>query len=62
MAEYICEITKEDMHFQRYGELKRKLVRCKDCIFRNTDSCITKHLLMDDFYCWKGTKKDGEPE
>ena len=33
MAEYICEIEKEDMYFQRYGELKQRLVRCKDCIY-----------------------------
>lgn len=45
-----------------YEDRDNEIVCCKDCIFRNTDSCITKHLLMDDFYCWQGTKKDGDPE
>lgn len=45
MAEYICEIEKEDMHFQRYGELKQRLVRCKDCIHRgDKNSCILAYV------------------
>ena len=35
------------------------VVRCKDCRFRGTDCCITKQPLMDNFYCWQGTPKEG---
>ncbi len=53
----------KDRIMQRRQELHPRkfvaVVRCKDCRFRYTDSCITKKPLMDDFFCWQGTPKEG---
>lgn len=62
-SELLQALAYDRRQYQKgYEDRDNEIVRCKDCIFRNTDSCITKHLLMDDFYCWQGTKKDGEQE
>ena len=61
MKEFVMQETEEMTTFgsvwKRY-EPVAELVRCKDCKFRYTDSCITKELLPDYFFCWQGTKKD----
>ena len=42
-------------------EEHKPLIRCKDCRFRYTECCIVKDQpLMDTFYCWQGTPKDGD--
>ena len=71
MAEYICDIEKEDMYFQQYGELKQRLIRCKDCknntgygmgLYSAFCMCyLTGARHKDNYYCAEGEPKDGDP-
>lgn len=39
-----------------------KVVRCKDCKFRYTQTCFAKHETADNDFCSCGAKMDGGKE
>ena len=69
MKEYICGIKKEDMYLQQYGEIKQRLIRCKDCKWAVTIGCgwyVCRMLVsgkhLGEWFCADGKAKDGEQE